>query len=233
VPTIPSPSELTTFSVSEMFDSHVADFKRAESDAKEAVLLATTATKLEVQEKCLSEVQNLLVQAEKSVELMSAELRTTPGNKGPASNKAKQHRAELASLKRTVKDLENKVQRQRLLGGKFHEDEEERNPGGRQRLMDTSERLQEGTRRIDETRRVALETEEIGIDVMSDLRGQRDVILRTRTHMGDIDSNLEASRRTLTTMGRRVVTNKFILAAIAVCLFITLILELVMKLKRH
>lgn len=216
--------------MNEMFDAHIEDFKRADSEAREAVMLATTASQLEVQERCLKDAQKFLTDAEKAVDLMSAELRTTPGNKGPASNKAKQHRAELASLKRTVKDLENTVQRQRLLGGK---DDEDRNPGGRQRLIDTSGRLQEGTRRIDEARRVALETEEIGIDVMSDLRGQRDVILRTRTHMGEIDSNLEASRKTLTTMGRRVVTNKVILAAIAVCLFITLILELVMKLHRR
>jgi len=210
-----------------MFDAAIDDFKTADNECREAVMQATTAAdRPEVQQKCLEDAQNALAQAEKAVEMMGNELKRTVGNKGPASNKAKIHRAELASLKRLVKDLANSVQRTSLLGSQGKNP-----PDGRQRLMDTSERLQDGTRRIDDARRVALETEEIGIDVMSDLRGQRDVILRTRNHMTEIDNNLDASRRTLTAMGRRVVTNKVILGAIVVLLAITLILELVIKLR--
>eukprot|EP00397_Hematodinium_sp_SG-2012_P048063 GEMP01054911.1.p1 GENE.GEMP01054911.1~~GEMP01054911.1.p1 ORF type:complete len:214 (+),score=47.49 GEMP01054911.1:308-949(+) len=211
-----------------MFDRHVEDFRRAENDCKEAVMIATTAAdKPQMQEKQLHQAQDYLLLCEKAVEAMSNELRTAPGSKGLASSKAKQHRAELASLKRTVKELENSVQRSKLLG------DEGKHTTARQRLLDTSDRLAEGTRGIDSARRVALETEEIGIDVMSDLRGQRDVILRTRNHMVEIDGSLDQSRATLRAMGKKVLVNKVMLLGIIAVLLATLIFLLYIKLHHH
>jgi len=208
-----------------MFDSLVEDCRKAENDCREAITMATTAAdKPESQEKYLRIVQDYLVICERAGEAISNELRTMPGNK-TASAAAKQHRAELASLKRMTNDLENAVQRGKLLG------EEGKSTSSSQRLMDTSERLAQGSRGIDDARRVALETEEIGIDVMTDLRGQRDVILRTRNHMVEISGSLDQSRRTLRTMGRKMAYNKIALLGIIVVLFVALIFIVYVKLR--
>lgn len=207
-----------------MFESYIDDYQRAQNDCKEAVTMAMTAADdAEVEQRYLYQAQDYLVLCEKAAESMSRELRSNSGNNSAASNQAKQHRAQLASLKRTVKELENSVQRKKLLG------EQGKSNTANQRLLDTSDRLAEGARGIDDARRVALETEEIGIDIMTDLRGQRDVILRTRNHMVEIGGSLDQSRNTLRAMGKKVVVNKIMLLGIIIVLMATLIVIIYIK----
>lgn len=50
----------------------------------------------------------------------------------------------------------------------------------RQRLLSGTERLGESSRRLEDSHRLALETEGIGINILSTLKGQRETMLRAR-----------------------------------------------------
>lgn len=50
----------------------------------------------------------------------------------------------------------------------------------RQRLLQGTATLEDGTRRLEESNRLALETEDLGADILRDLRGQREQIENSR-----------------------------------------------------
>lgn len=50
----------------------------------------------------------------------------------------------------------------------------------RQRLLSGTERLGESSRRLEDSHRLALQTESIGINILSTLKGQRETMLRAR-----------------------------------------------------
>jgi len=50
----------------------------------------------------------------------------------------------------------------------------------RARLLQGTETLQDGSRRLDNAHRIALETEDVGADILRNLRGQREQIEHTR-----------------------------------------------------
>lgn len=56
----------------------------------------------------------------------------------------------------------------------------------RTRLLAGSEQLQDGSRRLDNTQRIALETEDLGAGILRDLRGQREQIEHTRDTVSNI-----------------------------------------------
>ncbi|KAJ1334270.1 hypothetical protein BSLG_008105 [Batrachochytrium salamandrivorans] len=73
----------------------------------------------------------------------------------------------------------------------------------RGRLLQGTERLQNSSRRLEDARRIALETEQIGINTLSDLSSQREQIIRTQGMLGTADSWVAKSQGVLKTMQRR------------------------------
>jgi vesicle transport through interaction with t-SNAREs 1 len=84
---------------------------------------------------------------------------------------------DLARCKKQHKELNSQVSRTALLGRTgqhvFSSDE---STSDRTRLLAGTEMLSDGTRRLQETHRIALEAEEQGADVLRNLRGQREQI---------------------------------------------------------
>lgn len=54
-----------------------------------------------------------------------------------------------------------------------------------QRLLSVADQLSDGQRRLEDSHRVALETEDLGAGILRDLRGQRDVLEHTRDNVSD------------------------------------------------
>lgn len=53
----------------------------------------------------------------------------------------------------------------------------------RSRLLSATDKLSEGQRRLEDSHRVALETEDLGAGILRDLRGQRDQLEHTRDNV--------------------------------------------------
>jgi len=79
--------------------------------------------------------------------------------------------------------------------------------------------LEESNDRLLNSHRIAIETEAIGGEVLGDLYVQRQQLEKARDGLGTIDDNMTRSRKILSSMTRRIATNKLILAFIIVALF--------------
>jgi vesicle transport through interaction with t-SNAREs protein 1 len=77
----------------------------------------------------------------------------------------------------------------------------------RARLLQGTETLQDGSRRLDNAHRIALETEDVGADILRNLRGQREQIEHTRDTVSAaitdrIQLMVSSHRRILPSIGR-------------------------------
>ncbi|CDS11647.1 hypothetical protein LRAMOSA03910 [Lichtheimia ramosa] len=100
----------------------------------------------------------------------------------------------------------------------------------RQRLLSGTERLGESSRRLEDSHRLALETEGIGVNILSTLKGQRETMLRARDTLAEADSYIDKASKTLKGMARRMATNKMITAAIILILVALIVLVIWTKL---
>lgn len=79
--------------------------------------------------------------------------------------------------------------------------------------------------------RIAVDTEGVGSQIMMDLRSQRETLENARQTLFQADSYVDKSIRTLKTMSRRLVANKFISYAIIAVLILLILLVLFSKFK--
>jgi len=102
----------------------------------------------------------------------------------------------------------------------FIDDFQLRDVEQRTRLLSSSNILDEGSKRLDNANRIALETEDIGANVLSELSSQKQTILRARDNLDLIEDNISRSRRILLKMSRRIATDKFVLLGIILLLLL-------------
>ena len=95
--------------------------------------------------------------------------------------------------------------------------------------MDSTDKLSNSTRKLEEAKRELFETEDIAISTMRDLRAQTDQIRSTRGRLDDVDSNLGTARSLITTMTRRAYANKALLTGVAILIFIVLLYVIIRK----
>ncbi|AAS53206.1 AFL168Wp [Eremothecium gossypii ATCC 10895] len=101
----------------------------------------------------------------------------------------------------------------------------------RQQLLSNHAMLQQTGERLVDAMRLANETEGIGNQVMMDLRSQRETLEHSRQNLFLADSYVDKSVRTLKTMSRRLVANKFISYAIIAVLILLILMVLYSKFK--
>lgn len=101
----------------------------------------------------------------------------------------------------------------------------------RQQLLSNHQILQSSGDKLRDASRIATETEGIGSQIMMDLRSQRETLENARDTLFQADSYVDKSIRTLKTMSRRLVANKFISYAIIAVLILLILLVLFSKFR--
>jgi len=197
-----------TVSVSELFQEYEADFLRLRVEIDEHLDKAQAQGKDE--SRCVSEAEKRIGQAESALKQCEMEARTLPpDSKADVDPRIRGYRSELSGRRKAAEQARQAFARRGLLSS-------DGDPGlgkstrDRDRLLAANETLAASTARLEEAHRAALETEQIGIGVMSDLRQQRDVILRTRGNVGEIGHNTGIAGRFLDDMSRRANANKLL-----------------------
>jgi len=94
------------------------------------------------------------------------------------------------------------------------------NDDKRQQMMSNLERMDGGSRKLEEAYRVSRETESIGAEVLNNLSRQREVISGARTRLREADEEVSESSRVLSRMLRRTLQNRFFLLAVVAVLVI-------------
>eukprot|EP00931_Biecheleriopsis_adriatica_P054371 TRINITY_DN31982_c0_g1_i1.p1 TRINITY_DN31982_c0_g1~~TRINITY_DN31982_c0_g1_i1.p1 ORF type:complete len:124 (+),score=33.65 TRINITY_DN31982_c0_g1_i1:33-374(+) len=89
-------------------------------------------------------------------------------------------------------------------------------------LLSSERKLQEAKARLQGATRSALETEDTGFQVLSELSRQREGIGRINTQLQDADENLSGARRLLVQMNRRALLKKAVLWLMVAILIVTL-----------
>ncbi|CAA3001571.1 vesicle transport v-SNARE 13 [Olea europaea subsp. europaea] len=89
----------------------------------------------------------------------------------------------------------------------------------RDRLLVSTERVNKSSDRIQESRKVMLETEDLGIALLQDLHQQRQSLSHANNTLHGVDDNVSRSKRIITSMSRRMNRNKWIIAIIVILYF--------------
>ncbi|XP_037550440.1 vesicle transport through interaction with t-SNAREs homolog 1B [Nematolebias whitei] len=180
--------------------------------------------------KCHGEERRRLVrifderqgEAEEVLQGMEEELRVAPpAYKNSMSTKLRIYRRDLGKLQREMKSAASRFDSssQSLPGGHhgvYSSQNEQSTQQQTQRalLLEGTEHLNNATQSIERSQRIAVETEQIGTNIIDELGEQREQLDRTRDRLVNTGENLSRSRKVLRAMSRRLMTNKLLLAII-------------------
>lgn len=213
--------------VSEMYADHERSFRQLQEQVTDRINSVGRSSGSNAR-ATVKEAESMCSEAEQELRQMEMELRSvSPEVKAQYKPQLDQYRSNIQSQKKELEGLLHSVERSHLLGGdglgKSLED--------RHRVAGATDELQRGQKQLEDAKRLALETEDIGLDVMSDLRQQREVILRSRQNMGVVDTELGSARRILKSMGQRAMANKMLVYVVVAVMLTALIVFLYFFLK--
>ncbi|CAE7680388.1 VTI1A [Symbiodinium sp. CCMP2592] len=197
--------------VSEMFTEYEADFTRLCHEAEECLERAKSTSSA----KLLSDADRCISRAEQAVKQMELEVRAMPPEaRGPVQSKVQECRRALTERRKASEAVSRAMLLEETTLGK---------PSSEHMAEDMNQSMLEASLKLTEAKRAALESEQIGIDVMSDLRQQREVMERSRENMGKVGQNYSAAGHTLDSMLRRADQNKRMVYMIAGLMLVMLV----------
>eukprot|EP01069_Polyplicarium_translucidae_P001773 Polyplicarium_translucidae@DN1800_c0_g1_i1.p1 len=80
-----------------------------------------------------------------------------------------------------------------------------------QRLLGVAGKIEHGTAILEESRRKAVESEQVGSVIVSDLYSQREIIMRSSHNVRSMGRDLSTSQNIMSRMGRRISQNRRLL----------------------
>ncbi|CAL1381518.1 unnamed protein product [Linum trigynum] len=184
----------------------------------------------------LSEVKTGLDDADALIRKMDLEARSLPPNiKSPLLAKIREYKTDLINLKSEVKRISSsnvsQAARDELLESGMA-DAKTVSSNQRGRLLMSTERLNQSSDRIKDSRRTMLETEELGVSILQDLHQQRQALLHAHGTLHGVDDNIGRSKKVLTVMSRRMNRNKRMVGCIIAALVLAILVVLYFKLFR-
>ena len=131
------------------------------------------------------------------------------------------------SLGADVTRLSREVQSARLLGDSGGGGGGGWGNGGssddpRQGLLSNQSRLDGASDSLMNAQRIAEDSHNLGTNILGDMYGQREQLENVRGNVEHVEDGITRSRKILSSMGRRVVTNNVILAFIILVLFVAI-----------
>ncbi|XP_047616645.1 vesicle transport through interaction with t-SNAREs homolog 1A isoform X4 [Phacochoerus africanus] len=189
-----------------------SDFEGYEQDF--AVLTAEITNKIarvprlppDEKKQMVANVEKQLEEAKELLEQMDLEVREIPPqSRGMYSNRMRSYKQEMGKLETDF----------------------------RAHLLDNTERLERSSRRLEAGYQIAVETEQIGQEMLENLSHDREKIQRARERLRETDANLGKSSRVLTGMLRRIIQNRILVVILAIILVITILTAITFSVRRH
>ncbi|KAG0480601.1 hypothetical protein HPP92_011459 [Vanilla planifolia] len=155
---------------------------------------AAAALDGEQKKQKVSEIKSGVEDAESLIRKMDLEARSLqPSVKAVLLNKLREYKSDLNNLKSEVKRITSpnakNVAREELLESGMA-DTLAVSADQRGRLLVSTERLNQSSERIKESRRTMLETEELGVSILQDLHQQRQSLLHAHNTLHGVDDNI-------------------------------------------
>ncbi|XP_064392253.1 vesicle transport through interaction with t-SNAREs homolog 1A-like [Halichondria panicea] len=104
----------------------------------------------------------------------------------------------------------------------------------RERLLDSTSRLDKTSNRLEEGHRIVMETEQIGMDIMNNLQRDRGTIQRARSRLRETDADITQGGRIVSRIRKRIIQHKvfFIVGIIVMLLIIALLIFAIVMIKK-
>ncbi|KAF9075955.1 vesicle transport v-snare protein vti1 [Rhodocollybia butyracea] len=218
-----------------LFDSYEQDFKQFIQIISEK-LEADENQDGEQRKATLRRVEMELDEADEMVSQMDIEIQGIPQSLRPGyQTRLRTAKADLSRFKKMFKDVSAQLARASLLGSSSPRPYSSDDPYGsstdRSRLLAGTAILEDGTKRLQDSHRLALETEEQGADILLNLRQQREQIENSRGTLEMANSSISRASNTLTGMIRRMYQQRFVTGAIIAILVLLIIIVVWSKLS--
>ncbi|KAM4703564.1 vesicle transport through interaction with t-SNAREs homolog 1A isoform 2-T2 [Rhinophrynus dorsalis] len=177
-------------------------------------------------------VEKQLEEAKELLEQMDLEVREIPAqSRAMYSSRMRSYKQEMSKLetdfKRSRIAYSDEV-RNELLGDDGNSSESQR-----AHLLDNTERLERSSRRLEAGYQVAVETEQIGQEILENLNQDREKIQRARERLRETDTNLGKSSRILTGMLRRIIQNRVLVVVLGIIIVLTIFMAMYFSLRGH
>ncbi|CAI9752702.1 unnamed protein product [Fraxinus pennsylvanica] len=190
----------------------------------------------ELKKQKISEVKTGVDNAEALIRKMDLEARgLQPNVKAVLLAKLREYKSDLNNLKGEIKRIAsanlNQAARDELLEAGMA-DTLTVSASQRDRLLVSTGRLNKSSDRIRDSRKVMLETEDLGVSLLQDLHQQRQSLSHANNTLHGVDDNVSRSKRIITSMSRRMNRNKWIIGAVTTVLVIAIIVILYFKLSK-
>ncbi|KAG5641833.1 hypothetical protein DXG03_004136 [Asterophora parasitica] len=188
-----------------LFDSYELDFRHVIDGIREKL---EATGRGEQRKAVLRKVEIELDEADDIVSALEVEIQVIPQSiKSQYLPRLKQAKADLTRYKKLAKDVHAQQSRAELLfrsgTGAGTSDDPYGEQSDRTRLLAGTQTLEDGSRRLRDTHRIALETEDQGADILRTLRGQRETIENARDTLHAADSNIDRASGTIKRMIRQ------------------------------
>ncbi|KAJ3883209.1 vesicle transport v-snare protein vti1 [Lentinula edodes] len=219
-----------------LFDSYEQDFKQFIETIREK-LEGDGNQDGEQRKASLRRVEMELDEADEMVSQMDIEIQGIPQSIRPQyQNRLKSAKADLSRFKKTFKDLSAQLARSSLLASStprpgYSSDDPYGSSSDRSRLLAGTALLEDGTKRLQDSQRLALETEDLGADILSNLRVQREQIENSRSTLEMANNSIARASNKLTSMIRRMYQQRFVTGAIIAILIFLIIIVVWSKLS--
>lgn len=205
------------------FQSYAQDIDLLTSDI-EAKLQSITQNQDPSLEK---EILALLEESNDILDSMELEVQSLPTTeRAPVNAQVRSIKSQMTTFKTQLNDALYTKNRNDLFGGN---ETSEGDHQQRQTLLSTNASIERSTQRLQDATRTALESENVGSSILSNLRTQRDQIINARDTLGDADNYVDRSLRTLGSMSRRLAQNKILTYGIIALLILLILLTLYSK----
>ncbi|GAB4829105.1 Vesicle transport v-SNARE 12 [Ancistrocladus abbreviatus] len=234
--------------MSEVFEGYERQYCDLSANLSRKCSSATLLAGEEQQQK-ISEIKAGLDEADILIRKMDLEARSLqPSVKAMLLAKLREYKSDLNKLKREVKRISSgthdQAAREELLEAGISDAHKElfdhctkvilqASSDQRERVAVSTERLNQSSERIRDSRRTVLETEQLGVSILEDLHQQRETLLHSHNKLHEADSAIDKSKKILTAMSRRISKNKWIVGGFIAALTLAILFILIFKLTHH
>ncbi|TQB69305.1 Vesicle transport through interaction with t-SNAREs 1A [Monascus purpureus] len=192
---------LDTDAGSEMFSSYENEFKLLQADLNQK-LDQISESGGEQRKSAIRQAERALEEATELLDQMRMEKQNIPSaTRSKVNIRFRNYATDVDELKRKLKSLSD--DRKALFGDRYTDEPQDAHLEQRQQLLSGTERLERSSARLQESQRIALETEDVGRGTLAELNQQRETILHARAGLQRGEGYVDTSIKTLRGMARR------------------------------
>lgn len=203
----------------ELFKAYEADFSKYLSSANKKLSALGQGKSTD---NALNDINRDIKDAEHWLKQMENQIYSFPSQQSNQYQKRIQRYNEnIRTLKKNLEDEQGKKGKVELFG--------KAGSDPRDKLLTNNEILQVSGETLENTLKIGIESEQIAIDTMNNLKKQRGQIVGINEKVNDVGQNITMANRTINTMDRRRIAMKLIMMATIVLLVIAFAICLYIK----